>query len=253
MNSQTNHSGAVGVEVRELRKSFNGAPVLKGISLEVNPGEIFVIMGPSGSGKSVLLKHMIGLEQPDGGDILINGKSVLTTAVLKEYRIAMVFQSGGLLNSLTVGENVGLYLSEHRLKPQKQIDQIVAEKLELVGLRGLESRHPSELSGGMKKRVAIARALAMEPQLILYDEPTSELDPLMAITIAEEIVKLNERLDVTSIVVSHDRDLAFGVSERMAILHEGEIIAAGAPDVICQSSDPLIRRFLTAEFKSRNV
>jgi phospholipid/cholesterol/gamma-HCH transport system ATP-binding protein len=253
MNNSAGAKRAVGVQVRDLRKTYHGQPVLHGISFDVAPGEIFVIMGPSGSGKSVLLKHLIGLESPDSGEILINGKPVKESGVLEEYRIAMVFQSGALLNSLTVGENVGLYLSEHRLEKPADVARIVAEKLELVGLKGLEARHPAELSGGMKKRVAIARALAMEPQLILYDEPTSELDPLMAVTVAEEILNLNRRLDVTSIIVSHDRDLAFGVAERMAILNQGHIIAIGTPSEIRATHDPLIHRFLTAEFKSQPV
>ena len=150
-------------------------------------------MGPSGSGKSVLLKQIIGLDLPDEGEILINGESVQSPEVMDKYRMAMVFQSGALLNSLTVGENVGLYLTEHRLKTPEEIARIVAENLDIVGLKGTEDKMPSELSGGMKKRVAIARALIVEPQLILYDEPTSELDPVSAMVIGEEILKLNER------------------------------------------------------------
>lgn len=253
MSDQPASRQAVSVQVRSLKKSYQGQTVLHSIDLDVEPGEIFVIMGPSGSGKSVLLRHVIGLEKPDAGQILINGEPIGSAEIQEKYRLAMVFQSGALLNSLTVGENVGLYLSEHRLKPQKEIKRIVAEKLELVGLKGLEPRHPMELSGGMKKRVAIARALAMDPQLILYDEPTSELDPLMAITIGEEILKLKQRLDVTSIVVSHYRDLAVGVADRLAILHEGRILALGTPDEILRNPDPLIQRFLTAEFKLKNV
>lgn len=239
----------VGVEVRELRKSFNGQEVLKGLTFQVRPGEVFVIMGPSGSGKTVLLKHVIGLEEPDAGEILINGESIQTAGVMDRYRLAMVFQSGALLNSLTVGENVGLYLAEHRLQPPDAIARIVAEKLEVVGLKGAEDKAPSELSGGMKKRVAIARALVIEPQLILYDEPTSELDPLSSVIIAEEIVKLNERIQVTSLVVSHDRDLAFGVADRIAVIDEGQILTIGAPEEIKRSNDPLVQRFLHAHFK----
>lgn len=252
--SDTNlHQGGVSVQVRGLRKSFNGQPVLKGIDLEVHPGEIFVIMGPSGSGKTVLLKHIIGLEAPDAGEILIDGQSIHAEGVVDRYRLAMVFQSGALLSSLTVGENVGLYLTEHRIKPEREIARIVAEKLELVGLKGLEPRLPNELSGGMKKRVAIARALAIDPQLILYDEPTSELDPLMAVTIAEEILKLKHRIHVTSIVVSHDRDLAFGVADRIAIIHEGKILAVGSPEEIRVKPDPMIQKFLTVEFEKEKT
>ena len=191
--SSSNHHG-VSVQVRGLRKSFDGQEVLQGLDFDVQPGEIFVIMGPSGSGKTVLLKHLIGLEEPDAGEILIEGQPIQSPEVMSQYRMAMVFQSGALLNSLTVGENVGLYLAEHRLKPPEEIARIVAEKLEVVGLKGTEDKMPSELSGGMKKRVAIARALVIEPQLILYDEPTSELDPLSAVVIAEEILHLKDRI-----------------------------------------------------------
>src|SRR5689334_11870449 len=148
-----NHQG-VSVQVRGLRKSFNGQEILKGLDFEVKPGEIFVIMGPSGSGKTVLLKHVIGLEEPDAGEILIEGQPIQSPEVMAKYRMAMVFQSGALLNSLNVGENVGLYLVEHRLKPPEEIERIVAESLEVVGLKGTEDKMPSDLSGGMKKRVA---------------------------------------------------------------------------------------------------
>src|SRR5262245_31710591 len=191
MSRKESNQQGVSVQVCHLHKSFNRHPLLLDVNLDVSPGEIFVIMGPSGSGKTVLLKHIIGLEKPDEGEILINGESIESPDVMDRYRLAMVFQSGALLNSLSVGENVGLYLSEHRSKPEQEIERIVAEKLDLVGLKGLESRSVSELSGGMKKRVAIARALVIEPQLLLYDEPTSELDPLIAVTIAEEVVNLN--------------------------------------------------------------
>src|SRR5687767_14485156 len=190
MNEAAPAAQSVRVEVIGLKKSFGGPQVLKGISFTVERGEVFVIMGPSGSGKAVLLKHIIGLEKPDEGEILIQGESIESPEVMDRFRMAMVFQSGALLNSLTVGENVGLYLSEHRSKPEREISAIVGEKLELVGLKGLQSKSVSELSGGMKKRVAIARALVIEPQLVLYDEPTSELDPLIAFTIGEEIVNL---------------------------------------------------------------
>src|SRR5262245_43123549 len=168
--TKNNHSG-VRVRVRGLTRRFGNHEVLKGIDLEVQPGEIFVIMGPSGSGKSVLLRHIIGLETPNSGEILINGEPVQSKDLASKYRMAMVFQSGALLNSLTVAENVGLYLAEHRLKSRTEIQRIVADKLETVGLKDTENKFPSELSGGMKKRVAIARALVIEPQLILYDEP----------------------------------------------------------------------------------
>ena len=249
MNTSTSSHSGVSLQVRGLRKSFDGQAVLNGIDFEVQPGEIFVIMGPSGSGKSVLLKHLIGLESPDAGEILINGESIQTPEIASKYRLALVFQSGALFNSLTVGENVGLYLSEHRLKPSEEIARIVAEKLEDVGLKGAEDKIPGELSGGMKKRVAIARALVIEPQLILYDEPTSELDPLSAVVIDEEILKLQQRIHVTSLIVSHDRDLAFGVADRMAVINEGRILTIGTPDEVKRFDDPLVQNFLRADFK----
>lgn len=245
--SATDHPESVSVEVRDLRRSFGDVEVLKGISFTVNPGELFVIMGPSGSGKSVLLKHIIGLEIPDSGEILIEGESIQKQDVRDRYRMAMVFQSGALLNSLTVGENVGLYLTEHHLKEPDQVTAIVAQKLAAVGLPHTEDRMPGELSGGMQKRVAIARALVVDPQLILFDEPTSELDPVMAVAVSEEILKLNQRVHATSIVVSHDRDLAFGIAHRIAVLQEGRITFVGTPEEVKRNSNPEIQKFIRAE------
>ena len=252
MSVPQNNQHGVTVEVHDLHKSFGRQEVLKGVEFEVNTGEIFVIMGPSGSGKSVLLKLIIGLEPPDAGEILINGESIQSPEVMNQYRLALVFQSGALLNSLTVGENVGLYLSEHRLKPPEEIARIVAEKLEVVGLKNTKDKMPNELSGGMKKRAAIARALVIEPQLILYDEPTSELDPLSAVVIAEEILNLKNRIHVTSLVVTHDRDLAFGVADRIAVIDQGRIIAIGTPAEVKRRPEPVIRRFLQADFKTNH-
>ncbi len=240
-------SKGIRVQVRDLKKSFRKVVALDRISFEVNPGEVFVIMGPSGSGKTVLLKHLIGLESPDSGQIEIDGEPVSSRRPSR-CRMAMVFQSGALLNSLTVGENVGLYLAEHRLKTAPQITGIVAEKLKLVGLQGMEDRYPNELSGGMKKRVGIARALVMEPNLILYDEPTSELDPISAFTIAEHIVLLKRQYQVTSIVVTHDRDLAFGIADRLALIHLGKILTVGTPAQVKASTDPMVQKFLNIEF-----
>ena len=249
MSDANGQQHSVSVQVRGLRKSYNGVEVLHGVSLDIARGEVFVIMGPSGSGKSVLLKHIIGLEAPDAGEILIEGEQIDEDGVMDKYRMAMVFQSGALLNSLNVADNVGLYLKEHRLKKPVEIERIVREKLELLALKGVEKKMPNELSGGMKKRVAIARALVIDPQLILYDEPTSELDPLMAVTIGEEILDLKERIHVTSIVVTHDRDLAFGVADRMALMNDGKILIVGTPEEVKRSAEPLVQRFLTADFR----
>jgi phospholipid/cholesterol/gamma-HCH transport system ATP-binding protein len=247
MNADPKTCPNVCVEVRDLRKSFNGEEVLKGVSLRVEPGVIFVIMGPSGSGKSVLLKHMAGLIKPDSGQILFQGESMETPDIRNKFRMAMVFQSGALLGSLTVGENVGLYLSEHQLKPPAEIARIVAEKLEAVGLAGEENRMPNDLSGGMQKRVAIARALVVDPQLILFDEPTSELDPLMAFTVGQEILKLKQRSQATAIVVTHDRNLAFGIADGMAMIADGQILFAGAPEEMRRSPDARVQEFIHKE------
>lgn len=249
MNDSSSNREGVSIQVRGLCKSFDGQEVLRGLNFDVQPGEIFVIMGPSGSGKTILLKHLIGLEEPDAGEILIEGQPIQSPEVMSKYRMAMVFQSGALLNSLNVGENVGLYLEEHRLQPPAEIARIVAEKLEVVGLKGTEHKMPSELSGGMKKRVAIARALVIDPQLILYDEPTSELDPLSAVVVAHEILQLKDRIHVTSLVVSHDRDLAFGVADRIAVINEGRILTIGTPEEVKRHPDALVQEFLNADFK----
>ena len=246
------HPQGVSVRLRGIRKSFRGVEVLRGIDLDIAAGEIFVMMGPSGSGKTVLLRHIIGLERPDAGEVLVDGKPLPEEAGLAGVRMGMVFQSAALLNSLSVSENVGLYLEEHRVHPPHIIQRIVEEKLELVGLKGAGDKMPSELSGGMKKRVAIARALVSEPQLLLYDEPTSELDPLRSVTIGREILALNRRLGVTSIVVTHDRDLACGVASRVAFLSDGRVHFVGTPTELRANTDPLVRDFLTIDFDSNH-
>ena len=251
MSANGSQNQNVGLEARHVQRAINNVEILKDISFRVNPGEIFVIMGPSGSGKTVLLKHLIGLEAPDAGEILVQGESIQTPGIRDKYRMAMVFQSGALLGSLTVGENVGLYWTEEGSKTQEEIDAIVAEKLAAVGLKGMEARYPNELSGGMIKRVAIARALVIEPQLIMLDEPTSELDPLMSITVGEEILSLKTKHHSTCIVVTHDRDLAFGISDRMAMISDGKILFVGTADEVKQSSDPQIQKFIYAELPAR--
>lgn len=244
-------TSGIGVEIRGLSKSFAGQAVLFDIQLEITAGRIFVLIGPSGSGKSVLLRHIMGLESQDAGEIRLDGKPATDASVRARHRLAMVFQSGGLLNSLTVSENVGLYLAEHRLQPPGEIARIVREKLALLELPpGTDDKYPSELSGGMLKRVAIARALVIDPELILFDEPTSELDPLVSLTIGREILNLNHRTGATTIIVTHDRDLAFGIADRMAFIAGGRILVQGTPGELRASSDPLLRRFLAADFKA---
>ncbi len=243
---------AVSVRIRDVYKSYGDHLVLKGINLTIEPGEIFAIMGPSGSGKSVLLRQVAGLEIPDQGEIRIDDHAPDLTC-MGETRVGMVFQSGALLSSLTVEENVGLFLEEHRLKSREEIRKTVSDKLRTVGLEGVESKYPSELSGGMRKRVSIARALVIEPQLILYDEPTSELDPVSAVTIGQEIYRLKKSMAITSIMVTHDRQLVQGVADRVAVIYDGKIIAVGTPDEVWKSQNPKIRDFLHINFNLDNI
>lgn len=240
-------SHGVSIEIDSLCKSFNGTPVLKGVSLKVEPGETFSIIGPSGTGKSLLLKHIVKLMTPDSGRILIDGHDIHAGEqpdLPRDYRCSMVFQSSALFNSLTVGENVGLWLREKRICREAKVRRIIREKLRLVGLAGKEEMLTSELSGGMKKRVAIARSLAMNPDLILYDEPTAELDPVTSDELARTIQSLRETVQLTTVIVSHDLNFALYLSDRVAMMHDGEIIEVGTPEQIRKSSNPLVHKFI---------
>lgn len=241
----------VKVEVAEVGKTYDGVTVLSDISFEVKAGEIFVIMGPSGSGKSVLLRHISGLEAPTTGTIRINGGDPHLADTRDRYAVALVFQSGALFNSLSVYDNLALYPLEHCLCPKKEIRDRVMRALRILSIEKTAHQIPAELSGGMRKRVAIARALVMEPQLLLYDEPTSELDPVMAATIAEIIATLRDEYSVTSIVVSHDRDLSLTIGERIALLDHGRMLALETPAELRANQDPLIREFLNPEINLR--
>ena len=236
-------SPAVGVAIENLSKNFGSLQALKKVSFAVEPGEIFVLMGPSGSGKSVLLKHIVGLEAPSGGRVLIEGRDATAEGTLERVRIAMVFQSGALFNSLSVYDNLALYPREHRLGTESSIREKVMRALQILSLENSARKFTSELSGGMKKRVDIARALVMEPQLMLYDEPTSELDPIMSATISEIIATLKDEYHVTSIVVSHDRELALGIADRIGILMGGELVFLGVPAELHAPKDPRIADF----------
>ena len=235
---------AVGVKMDGLCKSFDSAQVLKNVTFEVLPGEIFVLMGPSGSGKSVLLRHIAGLELPTSGTVTVDGKDPSLEATRDAVRIALVFQAGALFNSLSVYDNLALYPREHRLGDEKAIREKVLHALKILSVEDAVDKFPGELSGGMKKRVSIARALVMEPQLLLYDEPTSELDPVMSATITEIIATLKNEYSVTSLVVTHDRDLALTISNRVGILMDGELISLGTPGDLEKSKDHRIVDFL---------
>ena len=242
----------VGVAVNNLEKKYGRQTVLTDINLEVQPGEIFVIMGPSGSGKSVLLRQIAGLETPTSGSVTINGMDPRLPETRDQFALALVFQSGALFNSLSVYDNLALYPLEHRICPKGEIRERVMRALRILSIEHAAQKLPAELSGGMRKRVAIARALVMEPQLILYDEPTSELDPVMSATIAEIIATLKEEYSVTSIVVSHDRDLALTIANRVALLHQGKLLAVEPPKQLRASTNPIITEFLNPRIDVRN-
>lgn len=237
----------VGIRIEALNKSFNDNHVLKDINLEILPGETFSIIGPSGTGKSVLLKHIVKLEKPDSGHIFIDNQDVYEPnpdGERRNFRYSMVFQSSALFNSLSVGENVGLWLREKRVCAEPRIRRIIREKLRLVGLEGKEELMTSELSGGMRKRVAIARSLAMNPDLILYDEPTAELDPVTSDELARVIQNLKKQVNLTTVIVSHDLNFALYLSDRVAMISEGRIVEVGTPAEIKASQNPVVRNFI---------
>lgn len=254
INYKSGTESGVAVRIDKLNKFFGSNHVLTDIDLSIHEGETFSIIGPSGTGKSILLRHIARLETPDSGQIYIDEQPLFGSDAdqAKSYRCSMVFQSSALFNSLTAGENVGLWLREHRICPEEQIRSIIAEKLAIVGLQGKEDLRTSELSGGMKKRVAIARSLAMEPQLVLYDEPTAELDPITTDELAETIVSLRDKTGNTTVIVTHDLNFALYLSDRIAMMHQGKIIEVGTPDEIRHSSNPVVQRFIRTTTKGIN-
>jgi len=238
----------VSLVVSGISKSFGDNKVLDNLSLEVNPSETLVILGKSGSGKSVLLKHIVGLLKPDRGNIYINGDNITDHFDRSKHRIAMVFQSSALLNSLTVKENVALYITEHRLESDEQrISSLVSSCLSVVGLQGKEDIMPSDLSGGMKKRVAVARALLMNPDLIMFDEPTAGLDPMMVGNIAELINNVKQNVKVTQIIVTHNVSLAQKIADRVAVLYNGRILKICSFNEMKLSTEPEIRQFFESQ------
>ena len=236
------------ISLQDVHKSFGSLHVLRGLTLEVNRGETLCIIGESGCGKSVLLKHVIGLIHPDRGRVLFDGTDLARASAKEMVRIrtrfGMVFQAGALFDSLTIGENVAFPLREHTHLDDEAIHRRVAEKLSLVGLAGTEEKRPAEVSGGMQKRVALARAIALEPDVVLYDEPTTGLDPIMADVINELIIRAHDALKTTSIVVTHDMVSVYKVADRIVMLHDGKLIAGGTPDEIRNTSDPAVRQFI---------
>ena len=237
------------ITIENLHKSFGDSKVLRGVNLTIEKGKTFVIIGRSGCGKSVLLKHIIGILKPDKGRILIDSCDItkLEEKGLNEVRkrFGMLFQGAALFDSLTVEENVGFGLTRHTILGRKEIRKIVSKKLKLVGLAGIENLKPAELSGGMKKRVGLARAIAMEPEIVLYDEPTTGIDPIMGDAINELIIELHDKLKIASIAVTHDMASAYKIADKIAMLYEGKIIEVGTPEEIKNTKNPVVRQFIT--------
>lgn len=236
------------IVVKNIWKTFGGKNVLNGLSLEIPRGETLVIMGRSGCGKSVLLKIITGLLPADSGEIWFDGTEISRLKAKKlnaiRKKIGMLFQSAALFDSMTVAENIAFMLDQHTKLTQAEMRKVVDEKLSLVDLEGVQELRPAELSGGMRKRVGLARALAFNPEVILYDEPTTGLDPVTCNEINQLIRDLHEKLQVTSVVVTHDMHSAFSVATRMAMIHEGKQIAYGSPDEIINNDDPILQQFI---------
>lgn len=239
------------VEFRNVHKRFGRLTVLNGVDVALERGKTTVVIGESGTGKSVLLKHMLGLIHPDEGEVHVGGQRI---DKLKEWqldpvrkRFGFLFQMGALFDSMSAGENVAFPLREHTHLSEREINAVVAKKLALVGLDGIQSKRPAELSGGQRKRVALARAIALDPEIILYDEPTTGLDPIRADTINDLIIKLQQELSVTSVVVTHDMTSAFKVADRILMLSQGTFIADGTADDFRNSTNQRVRQFVTGD------
>ncbi len=236
------------IEVRDLSKSFGSHRIFEGVNFRIEHGESIVIIGRSGGGKSVLLKHLIGLLKPDAGQVLIDGEDIVEMTERELLRVrrkfGMLFQSAALFDSMTVAENVGFAFQRERALPEPEIRAKVAQVLEMVDLPGTEQKDPSELSGGMRKRVGLARAIIYEPRIVLYDEPTTGLDPIVSDSIDKLILRVRDCLDVTTVVVTHDMRSARRLGQRILMLHDRKIYATGTPDEIFGSQDPIVRRFI---------
>jgi phospholipid/cholesterol/gamma-HCH transport system ATP-binding protein len=240
------------IEVRDLWKTFGGNAVLRGVWLKMMPGTTTVVLGASGSGKTVLMKHIMGLFKPDRGEVIVDGENIsaMDRQQLAKFRtrMGMVFQNSALFDSLTVGENVAFPLREHTRLSEEEIQKRVRETLAIVELYGVEDKYPAELSGGMRKRVGLARAIVREPKIVLYDEPTTGLDPLTTESVDEMIIGAREKLHVTSVVISHDIGSAFHIGDHIAMLHEGKIVEEGPPEKVRHSDEPHTKRFLSTWF-----
>ncbi len=237
------------IEIIDLHKSFGTKTVLQGVNLKINKGEALTIIGKSGCGKSVLLKHIVGLLSPDSGHVLVEGERIDALNAKNLYRVrqkfGFLFQGAALFDSLTVGENISLPLVENEYDLSKsKIAELIEEKLSLVGLSGIENLKPSELSGGMRKRVGLARALVTNPEYILYDEPTTGLDPITSDSIDDLIKELNEKLNVTSIIITHDMFSVKNIADKIAMVHDGIIYFTGTPDELLESRDKVIADFI---------
>jgi phospholipid/cholesterol/gamma-HCH transport system ATP-binding protein len=236
------------IDIQGVEKSLSGNIVLRGVDLKIEKGSTCVIIGRSGCGKSVLLKHIVGILKPDKGEIAIDGQEITGLGEkdmnILRMKIGLVFQGGALFDSMTVGENVGFGLIENGHASQDEISGRVEESLGLVGLSGISNLMPADLSGGMKKRVALARALCIKPEIILYDEPTTGVDPITADSINELIKRLHDKLKVTSIVVTHDMRSAYQVGDKLAMLYQGKIVAQGTPSEIQNTKDPVVYQFI---------
>ena len=251
----TEPSATPQIELRSLRKSFGSQQVLRDVNLTVGHGETMVIIGTSGGGKSVILKHCIGLLQPDAGEVIVDGKVIsnrdhIDVKTIRK-RMGMLFQGAALFDSMNVGENIKFAVREHNKGMTEQdLDQVVAEKLRMINLSpDIRFKMPSELSGGMKKRLGLARVMALNPQIILYDEPTTGLDPVTSDVINDLILEMQHKLGVTSIVVTHDMVSAYKVANRVAMLYEGHIIFVGTPDELRATTNPFVQQFIRGQRK----
>jgi len=242
------------IRIQQLHKRFGNQPVLRGIDLDIATGEIMVIIGRSGGGKSVLLKHLIGLLRPDAGTVAVDGTEIsrLRGSELDRVRerYGVVFQGGALFDSMSVADNVAFPLREKTRLGQAEIRGRVEEKLEQVGLAGMGDKNPAEVSGGMRKRVAIARALVTEPEIVFFDEPTTGLDPILVNTIHHLIVELHRKFRFTAVMVSHEIPEIFEISDRVAMLHDGVIVEVGAPDAVRASANPIVQQFIRGDIET---